>query len=318
MTQELVFIPKPGTALTAAGIVQLERKVIAILPQTTDMETLQTWRDQAAALEAYLRSKDLQRPMLGAQRRIEARIGELLGEPRPGQRTDIELLRMRNSSAIDRRADRSDFRTLARGADILNDEEWRKSRRALVALVRNKLGIIPETPALPAGQYQCIFADPPWRYDFSESSTREIENQYPTMPIEEICALPISDLAHDDCVLFLWATSPKLPEALATIKAWGFVYKTCAIWDKEIIGMGYYFRQRHELLLVATKGRISAPDPSARPPSIFCERRGKHSSKPEIAYLIIEKMYPELQKVELFSRSPRIGWTAWGNETSCA
>jgi N6-adenosine-specific RNA methylase IME4 len=170
-------------------------------------------------------------------------------------------------------------------------------------------------PNLPTGEFALILADPPWRYEHVEAEGRAIENQYPTMSIEEICAMKVP--AANDCVLFLWATSPKLLEGMAVLEAWGFTYKTCAIWDKEMIGMGYYFRQQHELLLVATKGTPPIPDPSDRLSSVIRAKRGKHSSKPDKAFIAIESMYPKLteeHKIELFQREPRSGWAGWGNE----
>ena len=165
------------------------------------------------------------------------------------------------------------------------------------------------------GTYPVIFADPPWRYDYAETDTRAIENQYPTMPIEDICALPVASIATDDCVLFLWATSPKLIEALDVVKAWGFTYKTCMVWAKDKIGMGYYARQQHELLLIATRGAPPTPAPADRPSSVITATRGEHSAKPDEFYAVIERMYPALPKVELFCRSSRDGWSAWGNQS---
>ena len=94
-------------------------------------------------------------------------------------------------------------------------------------------------------KYQVIYTDPAWKYDFAETDSRKIENQYPTMELEEIKNLPINEIADTNCVLYLWATAPKLIEALEVIKAWGFEYKTHAIWDKGVIGMGYWFRGQH-------------------------------------------------------------------------
>ena len=165
------------------------------------------------------------------------------------------------------------------------------------------------------GTYPVIFADPPWRYDYAETDNRAIENQYPTMPIEDICALPVTSIATDDCVLFLWATSPKLIEALDVVKAWGFTYKTCMVWAKDKIGMGYYARQQHELLLIATRGAPPTPAPADRPSSVITATRGEHSAKPDEFYAVIERMYPALPKIELFCRSPRDGWSAWGNQS---
>jgi N6-adenosine-specific RNA methylase IME4 len=166
------------------------------------------------------------------------------------------------------------------------------------------------------GRHPIIYADPPWRYEHAESRTREIENQYPTMELEAICALPVHEVTTDDAVLFLWATSPKLAEAMHVIEAWGFTYRTCMVWDKERIGMGYYARQQHELLLIATKGQPPAPAPEARPPSVIRAPRGEHSAKPERFYEIIEGMYGPLPKLELFCRSPRSGWKVWGNQSA--
>ena len=104
--------------------------------------------------------------------------------------------------------------------------------------------------------YPLVYADPPWQYEHSVSQSRDIENQYPTMTLEQICDLPVSELSAQDAILFLWATSPKLEESMRVIESWGFMYRTCAVWDKQKIGMGYYFRQQHELLLVATKGSM--------------------------------------------------------------
>jgi N6-adenosine-specific RNA methylase IME4 len=165
------------------------------------------------------------------------------------------------------------------------------------------------------GTFAVIYADPAWQYDSSESDSRVIENQYPTMTLDEICNLDVPSITHDDAVLFLWTTSPKLEETFRVLDAWGFTYRTCAVWDKEKMGMGYYFRQQHELLLVATKGKLPTPLPETRPPSVIRFPRGEHSKKPEVVYLMIEEMYPDLPKIELFCRSPREGWAVWGNQT---
>ena len=165
------------------------------------------------------------------------------------------------------------------------------------------------------GTFAVIYADPPWAYDSSESDMRVIENHYPTMTLEEICKLDVKGIAHDDAVLFLWTTSPKLQEAFQVLAAWDFDYRTCAVWDKEKIGMGYYFRQQHELLLVATRGKVPAPMAENRPSSMIRSPRSEHSRKPDSMYDIIEAMYPRLPKIELFARNERSGWSRWGNQS---
>jgi hypothetical protein len=108
---------------------------------------------------------------------------------------------------------------------------------------------------LPAGVYNVIYADPPWRFgDGTTDPSRAIENQYPTLALDEIKAVPVASKAAKDCILFLWSTAPLLAESLEVVTAWGFMYKSCAVWDKERIGMGHYFRIQHEHLLVATRG----------------------------------------------------------------
>jgi N6-adenosine-specific RNA methylase IME4 len=162
--------------------------------------------------------------------------------------------------------------------------------------------------------YQVVYADPPWQYDFSKDSADTIEAHYPTMPLEEIRLLPVGEIATRDSVLFLWATSPKLKEAMQVIDTWGFTYRTCAVWVKNWIGMGYYFRQRHELLLVATRGEPPTPFVENRPDSVQESPKEEHSKKPDLFYTLIEAMYPQAKRIELFARQVRLGWDQWGNE----
>ena len=118
------------------------------------------------------------------------------------------------------------------------------------------------TEGLPIGTYNIIYADPPWRYE-QRKVQGAAENHYPTMSIDELCALPVLELAAKDCALFLWATFPQLPEALRLIRAWGFRYKTVAfVWLKRnrkspswFYGMGYWTRSNAEICLLATKGK---------------------------------------------------------------
>ena len=190
------------------------------------------------------------------------------------------------------------------------------------------------TPSLPSGKFSVIYADPPWEYEFSQSESRSIEAHYPTMSLEEICNLQVP--VAEDAVLFLWATSPKLREALQVMEAWGFEYRTNMVWVKAQvtqeclepkdcpgllpihgqIGMGYYCREQHELLLIGRRGDISMPDPQDRPPSVIIAPRSEHSRKPEVVYELIEQMYPGQPKIELFARQRRPGWIAWGDEVS--
>ena len=163
--------------------------------------------------------------------------------------------------------------------------------------------------------YPVIYADPPWQYQHSETDSRKIENHYPTMSLDDICNMPVSKLAAADSILFLWTTSPKLEEGLRVLNSWGFKYTTCAIWDKQKKGLGYYFRQNHEILLIGKRGGIPTPEPKDRPDSIISIPKGKHSAKPFEFHKIIENMYPDFSKIELFCREAQPGWDVWGNQS---
>lgn len=167
---------------------------------------------------------------------------------------------------------------------------------------------------LAGHDYEVILADPPWRYDWVPAKNRAVENHYPTMSLREIMDLPVAEIAAEGAILFLWATAPKLREALAVMDAWGFRYRTNAVWDKLKIGMGHYFRGRHEHLLIGRRGKIETPSTDVRPPSVIASPRGRHSAKPVEVHEIIERMYPDKRKIELFARRRRPGWAAWGNE----
>ena len=177
-------------------------------------------------------------------------------------------------------------------------------------------GLATAETTWPEGKYPVIYADPPWRYEHPPmgSTSRSIENHYPTMTLEEISALPVPAIAADGAILYLWATVPKLAECLEVIEAWGFIYRTCMVWVKDRIGMGYHARNRHEILLIAKRGQIAPPEPSNRPDSVVEAPRLGHSAKPEEFYRIIEIAYPDLPRVELFARAKRDGWDVWGNQ----
>ena len=198
-------------------------------------------------------------------------------------------------------------------AQILNgqiaaDKAARRIRRAL------RYSEIAPAPPIPAGPFDLILADPPWQMGAPEAPSAP-ENHYPTMTLVGIAALEIP--AADDCILFVWAVNSMIPEALEVMTAWGFTYKANLCWVKPSIGNGQWARQRHELLLVGIRGAAATPPYEDRPDSVIEAPRGRHSAKPEEAYVRIERAYPQLSKCELFARGrPRLGWTAWGNEVT--
>jgi N6-adenosine-specific RNA methylase IME4 len=173
--------------------------------------------------------------------------------------------------------------------------------------------------ALEAGEelFSVLYTDPPWRlepYSRETGMDRAADNHYPTMTTDQIAALKVP--AADDAVLFIWGTVPMLPDALHVMKAWGFTYRSHCIWNKPHAGTGYWFRNKHELLLVGVKGDVPAPAPGKQFASVIDAPLAEHSVKPEDFAEMIREMFPNAKPVELFARRPREGWAVWGNEVA--
>ena len=170
--------------------------------------------------------------------------------------------------------------------------------------------------AMPSGKYRIIYADPPWHYqDKLTEDYGPALHHYPSMRLQELCELPIEEIASDNAVLFLWATSPMLEDVFEVIRAWGFEYKTSFIWDKVRHNFGHYNSVRHEFLLICTRGSCT-PDVAKLFDSVqTIERSDVHSEKPEQFRNIIDTLYPHGNRIELFARKAVDGWTSWGNES---
>ena len=175
---------------------------------------------------------------------------------------------------------------------------------------------------LPSGPFGCILADPPWAFNsWSHDGvlpSRTAKPHYGTMTADELRALPIGDLAAPDCALFMWIVDYHIPQALAVGEAWGFTFKTAVFqWVKSrehynpVPGMGYWTRKQTEQCWLFTRGSPKRLSKGVEQ-IIYCPR-GQHSAKPDIQYERIEALVggPYL---ELFARSKRPGWSAWGNE----
>ncbi len=170
-------------------------------------------------------------------------------------------------------------------------------------------------------RYGLIMADPAWLFElWSEAGGKKSpQAHYDCMTVSQIKALPVANLAGGDCVLFLWATWPMIRQAFQVMEAWGFKYKTGGAWHKKTkhgktaFGTGYILRSACEPFLIGTIGKPGLRSRSERN-LIEAKTRG-HSRKPVEAHEMLERMYPDTWKVELFSRRTRQGWDAWGNET---
>ena len=185
-------------------------------------------------------------------------------------------------------------------------------------------------PDLPEQKYSVIYADPPWDYggkmQFDKSSTgaADLDFQrpifisaanfkYPTLKTKELKTIPISEIAEDDCLLFMWVTNPHLAQGIELGQAWGFEYKTVAfVWDKMVHNPGQYTMSYCELCLVFKRGRIPRPRGSRNEKQLLRARRGQHSVKPVQVRESIERMFPSQSRIELFARERPEGWDVWG------
>jgi len=177
-----------------------------------------------------------------------------------------------------------------------------------------------ESIPFPDKKYKLILADPPWTYRNKRtggSMKSGAAQKYETMLLEEICKLDIKSIAMKNSVLFLWGTTPLLPEAFQVMKAWGFKYHTAVVWRKIMSqGLGWWFRTQTEFCLLGTRGKIKAF--GCQRPNFFQSKVGDHSSKPSKLHQLIEpiiRKYDLNPKIELFARGDiREGWDAWGKE----
>lgn len=157
-----------------------------------------------------------------------------------------------------------------------------------------------------------IYADPPWLYG-NQATRASTDNHYVGMSVDDICALPVADLAAETAHLHLWTTNGFLPEAFRVIEAWGFTYKSCLVWIKPQMGIGNYWRVSHEFLLLGTRGQCVFTEHNHM--SWLQAERGRHSAKPAEIRHIIERVSPS-PRLELFGRAAQPGWIVWGNEVS--
>lgn len=174
----------------------------------------------------------------------------------------------------------------------------------------------------PNRKYNIIYADPPWSIQVTSQvpSGRPNTRPYRAMRQIDIFNLPVSDISQKDSTLFLWATSPLLPEAIFTIRQWGFEYKSVAFtWIKKnrkadslFWGMGWWTRSNSEFCLLGTRGEPKRK--SAKVHSVLIEPIEKHSKKPAVIKEKIIELCGDLPRLELFARQKTVGWDTWGDE----
>lgn len=196
---------------------------------------------------------------------------------------------------------------------------------------RTRYNDLPDLyPDLPNRKYDIIYADPPWDYggklQFDKSSTSaekmdwsrgvfisSANFKYPTLKRDQLKRIPVHEIAADDCLLFMWVTSPHLAQGIELGESWGFKYKTVAfIWDKMVHNPGKYTLSFCELCLVFKRGRIPTPRGSRNERQLVRSPRGEHSVKPKEVREAIERMFPTQRCIELFARRKAAAWDVWG------
>jgi N6-adenosine-specific RNA methylase IME4 len=173
------------------------------------------------------------------------------------------------------------------------------------------------------GKFGTILADPPWRFSNRTGKMAPEHKRllrYPTMSLEEIMELPVSQLALPESHMYLWVPNALVQEGLEVMRRWGFTYKTNIVWYKvrkdngpDRRGVGFYFRNVTELVLFGVRGHLRTLAPARRTPNIVSTQKREHSRKPDELYDIIESCSPA-PYLELFARHQRKGWAQWGNE----
>ena len=171
------------------------------------------------------------------------------------------------------------------------------------------------TPPFPDKKYSVIYADPPWKCDNNRFTNGELITPYPTMTFDEINALPVNEIADENCLLFLWVVSRYLKQGIKAGESWGFEYSTIGfVWDKQRTLVGGYTLGQCEICLTFRKGSVPEPRGKRNIRQFLSVKRGRHSVKPYEVRQRITEMFPHHEKIELFARERFDGWDAWGNE----
>ena len=174
-------------------------------------------------------------------------------------------------------------------------------------------------------RFQTILADPPWQFQNRTGKMAPEHKRlarYPTMALDDICDMPVEAVAGDPAHLYLWVPNALLPEGLKVMEHWGFKYKSNLIWYKirkdggpDRRGVGFYFRNVTEVLLFGVRGKNARTlQPGRSQENIMSTQKREHSRKPDEQYDLIEQCSFG-NRLEIFARGPRDGWTVWGNQS---
>lgn len=303
-------------------------KAKSAIAMATSVDEVKDIRDKAEAMRMYAKQAgetlEVQNQIAEIKIRAERKAGELIKEmPKAkNQNSATNTLLEAGISHIQS----SRWQTVAEIPEVefeehiksVNEkkEELTTSGTIRVAqkLRRNNIQI-NETDEL-TGKYRIIYADPPWQYrNKGLDNYGHAERHYPTMSTDDICEMEVNNITETDSVLFLWVTSPMLEDGIRVLNAWGFQYKTSMVWDKQRMNYGYYVGVQHEFILISTKGKCTPDNKDKLEPSVVSLKRSNvHSEKPEYFRELIDRLYPNGNRIELFARKKTKGWEVYGNQ----
>lgn len=316
-------------------------KAGAQLATMTNIHDVREVRDKAEAVVAYCKARGRKHREQNAAAHVkilaECRLGELLdgmdkatGAARTGWKTgshdvtslaDLGIGKMQSSRWQQMAKVPAEVRNAhiehilaSPNAELTSKGVWRLGAPGIVPDGIEDHGTYPTTDLQALidqdRTFGTVYADPPWQYG-NQGTRSATDTQYATMKLDDICALPVSDLAAQRSHLHLWTTNAFLFDARKVLEAWGFEYKSCFVWVKPQLGIGNYWRVSHEFMLLGVRGGLRFADKGQT--SWMQHDRLKHSQKPYAVRSLIEKTSPP-PRIELFGRVLIEGWTVWGNE----
>lgn len=308
--------------------------------EATSIPELKELRDEAAAMEQYVKQRDysleIQNNVIELKLRAERRLGELIGETvRPGKnllshdatgaglpqgvsRTQSHRYQQAASvptiefeshvEKVKSSGERLTTTGVARLAKEIDRKETRDENRRIVdSNPIEELAVVT--------QFSTIVIDPPWDWgdEGDIDQMGRAQPTYSTMSLESLKNLPVSQDATTNAHLYLWITNRSLPKGFELLETWGFRYVTCLTWIKPSFGMGNYYRGSTEHVLFGVKGSL----PLLRKDVgtwFEAKRQGPHSTKPEEFYQLVQECSPG-PWLEWFGRKQRAGWVVKGAES---
>ena len=342
---ELVQIDSMSTNSLVARLTILAKKITEL----STVEEAKHFHGQAAGVEKYLQEQraSSMAALTATELRVRAerRLGELLaGMPgkgsHGGDRKSSDIVSLEDLSIHKKQSERwqsiatvpeEDFEAyLQRGhkqgeitsAGLLKMAKQLRAQTTVddgtllphddpdaVGVVTSDLASLVSSPE----RFGCVYADPPWQYD-NKGTRAAAADHYGTMTVEEIAALPVRELVAETAHLHLWTTNAFLEQSFPLMRAWGFEFRSAFVWTKDKMGIGNYWRNAHEYLLLGVRG----PKASFRKHDLIswqCIARGEHSAKPYAVRKMVERASPG-PYLELFGRQVVPGWTVFGNQVS--